>query len=123
MLKPVKIEFRKGNKNFNFFGDKTHLEVTTVALLATHHDPHGAPLGDEHGFDHSRHFVDESDRPGDVVEDLHIADLLPGHWHVLEQFDHRVGHVLEGAQVDTLVVAVLARCHVPVVADDLPDMF
>ena len=32
-------------------------------------------------------------------------------------------HVLEGAEVDPLVVAVLAAGHVSVVPDNLPDVF
>lgn len=34
-----------------------------------------------------------------------------------------MGHVLEGPQVDPFVMAELPVGHVPVVSDDLPDMF
>ena len=34
-------------------------EVTTIALLAAHHDPHGAPLRDVDWLDHQRNLVDE----------------------------------------------------------------
>ena len=33
-----------------------------------------------------------------------------------------MGHVLEGAQVDALVVPVLPAAHVPVVPDDLAEV-
>ena len=60
------------------------LEVTTVALLATHHDPHGGPLRYEHGLNHPGNFVDERDGARDVVQHFALANLLPGHGHVLE---------------------------------------
>ena len=41
--------------------------------------------------------VDERDGARDVIEDRHVPDLLPGHGHVLQQLQHRMGHVLEGS--------------------------
>ena len=61
----------------------------------------------------------ERRRTRDVVEDFDVANLLPRHGHVLEQLENSVRHVLEGAQIDALVVAELAVRHVAVVADDL----
>ena len=55
----------------------------------------------------------------DVFKQLY---LFPRHWHVLQQFEQGVWHVLECPQVDSLVVAVLAAGHVSVVTDDLPDV-
>ena len=81
------------------------LEMSSVSLLPPHHDPHGAPLGQVDGFDDPGDLVDEGDGAGDVVKDLAIPDLLPRHRHVLHQFQHGVRHVLEGAQINALVVA------------------
>lgn len=48
-----------------------------ISLLASHHDPHGAPLGDIDRLDHARNFVDEGDGAGHMVENLRItADAL-----------------------------------------------
>ena len=50
---------------------------------------------------------------------LHVSNLekmLPG--HVLEQLEHCVRHVLQGAQVDSLIVAKLFGRHVAVIFDD-----
>ena len=51
-----------------------------------------------------------------------LSYLFPGHGHVFQQLEEGVRHVLEGAEVDPLVVAVLAAGHVSVVTDDLPDV-
>ncbi len=48
--------------------------------------------------------------------------LFPGHGHVLHQLDDGVGHKLECAQIDTLVVTELAISHVPVVCNNLAHM-
>ncbi len=34
-----------------------------------------------------------------------------------------MGHVLESTQVDALVVPVLPAAHIPVISDDLPEVF
>eukprot|EP00965_Chrysotila_dentata_P150735 4980259-Pleurochrysis_carterae.AAC.1 len=74
-------------------GREAHpLEVAAVALLAPHHDPHGAPLRNVHRLDHRGHLVDKRDGAGDMVEHRHRPDLLPRHRHVLEQLEHRVRH-------------------------------
>ena len=36
-----------------------------------------------------------------------VPDLLPWHGHILEQLEDGMGHVLEGAQVNSFVVAIL----------------
>ncbi|KAI3486862.1 hypothetical protein L1887_49500 [Cichorium endivia] len=91
-------------------GRETHaLEMATVALLSAHGDPHGGPLCVEDGFDDAGHLVDEGDGAGDVVEDGNLAHLLPGHGDVFEHLHHGVREVLERAEVDALVLAVLAR--------------
>mmetsp|Transcript_736 Transcript_736/g.1704 ORF Transcript_736/g.1704 Transcript_736/m.1704 type:complete len:700 (-) Transcript_736:62-2161(-) len=101
-------------------GREAHaLEVPAVALLAPHHDPHGAPLRHIHRLNHLGRLVDERDGPGYVVDHLAVPHLLPRHRHVLQQLEHRVGHELERAEVHALVVAELARRHVAVVLDDL----
>lgn len=43
--------------------------------------------------------IDKGDGAGDVVQDLHVPDLFPRHRHVLHQLQHRVRHVLQGAEV------------------------
>lgn len=53
---------------------------------------------------------------------LAISNLLPGHGHIFEQLQNRVRHVFQGAEVDAFVVAILARGHVAVVADDLANV-
>ena len=98
------------------------LKVAARTLLATHHDPHGAPLRHVHGLDHERYLVDERDGARDVEQHRDVAHLLPRHRHVLEQLEHRVRHVLERAEIDALVMTELARAHVAVVLDDLANM-
>lgn len=104
-------------------GRKTHaFEVPSVTFLTTHCDPHGAPLSDVHRFNHPRNLVDKGDGASDVVEYLDIADLFPGHGHVLHQLQHSVWHVLESTKVNPLVVTVFTAAHVTVVANDLSHM-
>ena len=79
--------------------------MSSVPLLPPHHDPHGSPLGQVDGFDDPRDFIDESNGARNVVKDLAIPNLLPGHRHVLHQFEDGVGHVFEGAEINALVVA------------------
>ena len=54
------------------------LEVTTITLLATHHDPHTTPKGDVVWLNHPWNFIHEGDGASDVVENLAITDLLDG---------------------------------------------
>ena len=125
-------------------------------LLTSHHDPHGTPLGQEHGLDDLLQLRTEGDGPAAVVHRAAVADLLPRHGRILlrsvspplknlacrrllrqenlqvhpvvqqkglktslfpsgQQLVDRVGQVLQGAQVDTLVVSELPRGHVSVV--------
>mmetsp|Transcript_20333 Transcript_20333/g.60756 ORF Transcript_20333/g.60756 Transcript_20333/m.60756 type:complete len:228 (-) Transcript_20333:172-855(-) len=98
------------------------LEVHPVPLLPPHHDPHGAPLRGVDGLNHKRDFVHKGDGPSDVVQHFDVADLLPRHWHVLEQLEHGMRHVLERPEVHALVVPKLAVRHIAVVGNDLPDV-
>lgn len=118
---------------------KTHaLEVTSVSLLTTHHDPHRAgekkktfsviitakqifffykyaaqsfnlcseshainhrhlpPLSNVHRLNHPWDFVYKGNSACDVVEHWNISDLLPGHGHVLQKFEHCMGHIFQG---------------------------
>ena len=76
---------------------KAHaLEVPPVALLPPHHDPHAAPLRQVDRLDDPWNLIDEGDGSGDVVKYRDIPDLLPRHWHVLQQLEHGMRHVLEG---------------------------
>lgn len=95
------------------------LEMPAVSLLAAHHHPHRAPLGDVDGLDDARHLVDESDGARDVVEHADVPDLLPGHRHVLQQLEDGVRHELQSAEVDAAVGPELACRHVAVVTHDL----
>mmetsp|Transcript_33281 Transcript_33281/g.109100 ORF Transcript_33281/g.109100 Transcript_33281/m.109100 type:complete len:1053 (+) Transcript_33281:4096-7254(+) len=98
------------------------LEVATVTLLSSHHDPHGAPLRQIDGLDDLLALCTERDGTTAVVDRPAIPDLLPWHGHVLEELVDGVRQVLQGAQVDALVVAELARRHVSVVLDNLTDV-
>ena len=51
------------------------LEVATIALLSTHHDPHRAPLSQVDGLDDPGDLVDEGDGAGDVVQHGDVANL------------------------------------------------
>jgi len=103
-------------------GEAHTFEVATVPLLSTHHDPHRTPLCNIDRLNHSGNEVDEGDGSGDVVDNRHKVDLLPGHWHILEEFQDSMRNVFEGSKVDALVVSILARGHVSVVFDDLTDV-
>ncbi|RUP50905.1 hypothetical protein BC936DRAFT_137165 [Jimgerdemannia flammicorona] len=97
-------------------------EVPAVALLASHHDPHGAPLRDVDWLDHPRDFVHKGDGAGDMVQDGDLANLFPRHRHVLQELEDGVGYIFERAKVDALVVTVLFTRHVAVVFNDLANM-
>ena len=53
------------------------------------------PLGNVDGFHNPRNLIDEGDGSGDVVDDGDIADLFPRHWHILQQLEHSMWHVLQ----------------------------
>ena len=58
---------------------ETHpLKVVPVSLLPSHHDPHGAPLGQIHGLDDPRDLVDEADGSGDVIQHADVTNLHGG---------------------------------------------
>lgn len=119
----IRKETRKKRKEANVKNQPHSLEVSSITFLSSHHQVHGGPLRHVDRLDHPGYLVHERDRAGDVVEDLHVSNLLPRHRHVLEQLEHGVRHVLESAQVDTLVVSELLRRHVTMVFDDLADVF
>lgn len=86
-------------------GWKSHaLKMTAVALLAPHHYPHGAPLGNVHGFDDLRHVIDEADGSSDVVKHRDSAHLFPRWRHVLEKLEDGVRHILEGPEIHSLII-------------------
>ena len=56
---------------------KSHaLEVTTITLFSSHHDPHGPPLGQVNRFDDPRDLVHKRDCASDVVQNGNVADLV-----------------------------------------------
>ena len=100
-------------------GETHALEVPPVPLLAPHHDPHRAPLRDVNGFHYLRCFVHESNRTGDVVNNLAVPRLFPGHGHVLQQLENSVRHEFQSAEIHALVVSEFLTTHVAVVLNDL----
>jgi hypothetical protein len=68
-----------------------HLEMASVALLASHHDPHGAPLRDEERLDHPRDLIHERDGARDVVDDVHVP-------HLPHRRDLRRGYARRGCE-------------------------
>mmetsp|Transcript_39335 Transcript_39335/g.83814 ORF Transcript_39335/g.83814 Transcript_39335/m.83814 type:complete len:530 (-) Transcript_39335:36-1625(-) len=99
------------------------LEVSSVSLLSSHHDPHGTPLGEEDWLDDLLALSAEGDGSTAVVDRAAVPDLLPWDGDVLQQFVHRVWQVLQSSQIDTFVVAELSSRHVAVVLNDLSDVF
>lgn len=104
-------------------------ETLTITNFTSHNDPHGGPLGDVDGLDDHGDLVYKGDGTGIVVKDLHIANLLPGHRHVLQQLEHGVGDVPRGlaegvgsvlhcTEVNSFVIFVSLRGHITVVHDD-----
>ena len=57
-------------------------EMPSISFLPSHHDPHCAPLSGIDRFNHSRNLIYETNCTGDVIEDLDVSDLLPGHGSV-----------------------------------------
>mmetsp|Transcript_70723 Transcript_70723/g.165866 ORF Transcript_70723/g.165866 Transcript_70723/m.165866 type:complete len:292 (+) Transcript_70723:6412-7287(+) len=98
------------------------LEVASVSLLTAHHNPHGTPLGQVHGLDNLLHLRAEGNGPAAVIDSAAVADLLPRHRGVFQELVHGVRKIFESTQIDTLVMTELARRHVSVVLDDLPDV-
>jgi hypothetical protein len=56
---------------------------------------HLPPLSQINGFHDPWDFVDKSDGSSDVIEDFAVSNLLPGHWHILEELENSMRHVLE----------------------------
>lgn len=54
------------------------------------------PLCDVDWLYDPRNFIHKGYGSSDVVEHRHISDLFPWHWHVFQQLQHCMGHVLEG---------------------------
>ena len=100
-------------------GKPHSLEMTTIAFLPTHHQPRRTPLGYKHGLNHSRGFRHKCNSTSHVVHHLHVLNLLPWHWHVLQQLVRSVGNILQRSNVHSFVVTKLARAHVTVILDYL----
>lgn len=77
------------------------------------------PLSHVHRFDDPWNLIDESDGAGDVVENVHVSNLLPRHRHVFQELQDGMRHVLQRTEVDSFVVTVLPRRHVSVIANNL----
>lgn len=60
------------------------LEVSSVSLFPSHHDPHASPLCSVHRLNDLGHLIHKGDGPCDVIESLHSPHLLPRHGHVLQ---------------------------------------
>ena len=90
-------------------------EMSTISLLPPHHDPHGAPLRNVDGFNHQWNLINKRDGASIVVQHVDVANLLPWHWHILEQFVDGMRNIFERAEIDTLVVTKLSVRHVAVV--------
>lgn len=54
------------------------------------------PLCNVDWFNDPGDFIHKGNGSSYVVKDWHISDLFPGHWHVFQQLQHCMGHVLEG---------------------------
>lgn len=54
------------------------------------------PLSNVNSLNDPGDLIDESDGPSDVVENLHISDLLPWHGHVFHQLQYCMRHILKG---------------------------
>mmetsp|Transcript_26458 Transcript_26458/g.83860 ORF Transcript_26458/g.83860 Transcript_26458/m.83860 type:complete len:710 (-) Transcript_26458:29-2158(-) len=98
------------------------LEVAPVTLLTPHHDPHGPPLGQVHRLNDFLDLRAEGDGTAAVVHRPAVPNLLPRHGDVLQQLVHCMREVLQRTEVDAFVMAELARRHISVVLDDLPDV-
>lgn len=75
---------------------KTHpLKMTTVSLLSTHHYPHRPPLSVINWFNHSWNFINKCYRSRNMIQHLHILNLLPRHWHILQQLKNSMRSILQ----------------------------
>ena len=69
-------------------------QALSLVLVSTPTQVHHAlfwnspPLGNVDGFHNPRNLIDKGDGSGDVVDNGDIADLLPRHWHILQQLEH-----------------------------------
>lgn len=61
-------------------GRKSHsLEMSSISLLSSHHDPHGAPLSSVDGLNYPWNFVNKADSSSYMIENFHCSNLFP--WH------------------------------------------
>lgn len=104
-------------------GRKAHsLKMTAITLFPTHSDPHGAPLSQEDGLNDPGDLIDKGDGTGKVVKDLDLPSLLPGHGHILEELEDGMRNVLEGPEVDALIMTKFPSRHVTMILDDFSKM-
>jgi hypothetical protein len=76
-----------------------------------------------HRLNDPRDFVDESDCASDVIQNRHLANLLPRIRYVFEKLHDCVRNIFESTKVYAFVVPKLAVAHVTMVFDDLSNMF
>ena len=81
--------------------------MPTITLFSAHHDPHCPPLRDVDRFDNERYLIHEGNGTSDMVQHLHVSDLLPRCRCILQQLVDGVGDVLQCSQIDPLVEFVL----------------
>ena len=59
---------------------------------------HLPPLGNVHRLNYPWDLINKCDGSSNVVKNLHIADLLPRHWHVLKKFHDSMWHVFQSTE-------------------------
>ena len=99
------------------------LEVSPVALLPPHCNPHRRPLGVEDRFDDSRYLIDQGQTSIDVIKHLDLSSRLPRHGHVFQQLQYGVRHELERSQIASLITAELLLRYISNILDNFSEMF
>ena len=69
------------------------LEMPSISLFSSHHDPHGAPLGLVYWLNNFGGLIDKGDSTCDMVQNFNGPFLLPGHWHIFKEFKKSVRDV------------------------------
>ena len=73
------------------------------------------PLSDVDRLDNPGYLVDKGDGTSDMIQCSNVTYLFPWHWHVLQEFEHCVRHILqrpegrgEGSIINALQVSFTA---------------
>ncbi len=91
------------------------IKYSISCVIVLLHIINSPPLSDVDRLDNPGYLVDKGDGTSDMIQCSNVTYLFPWHWHVLQEFEHCVRHILqrpegrgEGSIINALQVSFTA---------------